>query len=274
MKISAASVLLALFVSALPLSAHDHWIEPTRFRALPGERIDLTLCVGYPSQFEAQIRDPRRIVAFQSLGPNGARPMPGVDGKSPAGIFRTNDAGLYWLTYQSNDAFVEIASEKYAQYLKDEGLEDVLREREQRGESALPGRDSYARFDKALVRIGDAPADGFDRVLGLPIELVPETNPFTWERNQELVVRLELDGQPRAGQQVKLMHLAVPFTILLARTDEQGRARFTPELAGAWVASTVHQRRATPEQKLEGDWQGRWASLSFELGAGTPLVAH
>ncbi|MSR61373.1 MAG: DUF4198 domain-containing protein [Planctomycetes bacterium] len=274
MKISPAAVLLALFASALPLSAHDHWLAPTHFRGAPGERLDLTLCVGHPSQYELQIRDPRRSVRFESVGPKGAKPVPGVDGKSPAGIFRPADAGLYWITYQSDHAFVEIAPEKYAQYLKDEGLEEVLHEREQRGENALPGRDSYARFDKALLCIGDVATDGFERALGLPIELVAETNPFTWERQQELVLRLELDGKPRAGQQVKLMRLAAPFTILLARTDERGRARFTPELGGGWVASTVHQRRATPEQKLEGDWEGLWASLSFELGASAPVVAH
>jgi len=274
MKLSPAAVLLALLASALPLSAHDHWLEPTRFRGAPGERLDLTLCVGHPSRFEPQIRDPRRIVRFESLGPKGARALPGVDGRSPAGIFRTSEAGLYWLAYESDHAFVEIEPAKYAQYLRDEGLEEVLREREQRGESALAGRDSYARFDKALVRIGDAADEGFARVLGMPIELVPETNPFTWERGQELVVRLELDGAPRAGQQVKLMRLAAPYTILLARTDEHGRARFTPELGGGWVASTVHQRRARPEQKLEGDWEGLWASLSFELGASAPVVAH
>ncbi len=278
MKLPLPTVLFALLVSALPLSAHDHWVAPASFHAAAGERIDLRLCVGHPSQFEEQIRDPRRIVRFDAvrfdaLGPKGTKAVPGVDGKSPAGIFRTQDTGLHWLVFQSNYAFVEIEPAKYAQYLKDEGLEEIQGERERRDESALPGRDSYARFDKALVCIGDAPASGFERALGMPIELVPETNPFTWTSGAELVLRLELDGKPRAGQQVKLMHLTAPFTILLARTDEQGRVRFQPEETGGWVASTVYQRRASAEQKLEGDWEGLWASLALELGSATPPVA-
>jgi hypothetical protein len=70
------------------------------------------------------------------------------------------------------------------------------------------------------------------------------------------------------------MALSAPFTITLARTDEHGRARFTPARPGPWLASTVHQRRATPEQALEGDWEGLWASLSFELGSAEPRAAH
>src|SRR5262249_18742416 len=158
-------------------------------------------------------------------------------------LYRPRDAGLNVIVFQSDHSFVEIEPAKYAEYLKVEGLDEVQAERERRGETAQPGRDSFQRFDKTFVRVGDAEPAGFERAVGLPIELVPETNPFTWTGG-ELVLRLELDGKPRANQQVKLMHLSAPFKILLARTDADGRARFTPEERGGWVASTVYQHRA------------------------------
>src|SRR5436190_3042989 len=131
------ALFLALLTSALPLSAHDHWIAPTSFHPALGERVDLRLCVGYPSQFEEQIRDPRRIVRFDDIGLSAKGPagraIPGIDGKSPAGIFRSKEEGLHCLVFQSNDSFVEIAPEKYALYLKEEGLDDVLLESENRG---------------------------------------------------------------------------------------------------------------------------------------------
>jgi uncharacterized GH25 family protein len=256
-----------LIAVALPLAAHDHWIAPSSFHPAVGGRLDLRLCVGHPSQFEEQLRDPRRAVRFEMLGPSGTKPILGLDGRSPAGFFTTREAGLLTLVYQSNHAFVEIEPAKYGEYLKVEGLEEVQAERERRGETGLPGRDSYLRCDKALVRVGDGSMAGSERVLGLPIELVLETAPSSWSAGQELTLRLEFEQQPRANQQVKLMRLDAPYTILLARTDEHGRARFTPESRGAFVASAVHQRRAAPEQGLEGDWEGFWASLSFELPA-------
>lgn len=65
---------------------------------------------------------------------------------------------------------------------------------------------------------------------------------------QELTLRLEFEEQPLARRQVKLMRLAVPHTIVLARTDEHGRARFTPESAGAFVAL----ERNVPDSVLPG----------------------
>ncbi len=267
------ALLGVLLASAAPLAAHDHWIAPSTFEAPSGERVDLRLCVGHPSQFEEAIRDPLHIVRFQALGPSGTRPVPGVDGRSPAGIFRTKDEGLHVLVFQSDHALVEIEPAKYAEFLRAEGLDDVQSERERRGETGLPGRDSYARFDKALVRVGTGSSAGFDRVVGLPLELVLETDPFVWKPGEKLVLRLELEGRSLANRQVKLMRLSAPFKILLARTDDAGRVRFAVEEAGGWVASTVHQRRVTPGQELEGDWEGLWASLAFELGDSPDTVA-
>jgi uncharacterized GH25 family protein len=124
------------------------------------------------------------------------------------------------------------------------------------------------------VGAGASASAGFDRVIGLPCELVLETDPMAWNAGGAVVVLLNVEGTPMPDRQVKLMALAAPFTITLARTDEHGRARFTSDRAGPWVASAVHQRRAKPEQKLEGDWEGLWASLSFELGSAEPRPAH
>ena len=276
------ALLGALLGSGTPLCAHDHWIQPSSFHPALGERVDVCLRVGHPGAFEEQIRDPRHFTRFDVLGPAGTKAVPGVDGKAPAGIFRPRDEGLCLLVFQSDHSFVEIEPGKYAEYLKIEALEEIQAERERRGETDRPGRDSFARFDKALVRVGSTgdasgATDGFDRIVGLPLELVLETDPFTWKQGDALVFRLEFEGQPLANRQVKLMRLTAPHTILLARTDGSGHARFTPEDAGGWVASTVHQRRAAPALALEGDWEGLWASYSCEIGssalAGASTVA-
>jgi uncharacterized GH25 family protein len=256
----AAAVLLAG-----PAAAHDHWIEPSSFRPAVGERLDVRLCVGHPGESVEQPRDPRRIVRFELVHEHGAKPLVGLDGRSPAAFLTTRAPGTAWLVYQSNHAFAELEPATYARYLEEEGLDAVRAERERRGESAQPGRDSYLRCDKALVRIGDAPPTDFARVLGLPIELVLETDPLDAHAG-ELALRLERAGAPLADHQVKWMRLEAPHTIQLARTGADGRVRF-PRASGRFVASAVHQRRARPEQGLEGDWEGLWASLALEVPA-------
>ena len=270
-----ARALLALLLLAAPLRAHDHWIEPSTFHPAAGERVDLHLCVGHPGASEDQLRDPRHFVRFEAFGALGSQPVLGLDGKAPAGLLRAKQPGAVLVAFQSDHALVELDPSKYAAFLAQEGLADVQAERERRAETALPGRDSYARFDKALVVAGEGGSTaGFDRVVGMPLELVLETDPAAWRPGGALVLRLEFGGEPLADRQIKLVGLAAPHRTVLARTDAAGRARFDPPDAGAWCAFAVHQRRATSEQHLEGDWEGFWASFAFELGSASSAIAQ
>jgi uncharacterized GH25 family protein len=263
----AAALLAALLVGA-PAASHDHWLAPSSFRPGLGERVDLELRVGHPQEFERLPRDPLRIVRFETVAPGGERAqVPGFDARSPAGLFKAKVPGAHLLVYQSNHSFVEIEADAYAAFLREEGLEDVLAERARRGEQALPGRDSYARFDKLLLRAADGPGVGFERVAGLPLELVLETDPAAWTPLAPVRLRLELDGTPLEGRQVRLVRLTAPHLLLLARTDADGRVELRPERAGPVAAFAVHQRRARPEQGLPGDWESLWASFAFELGS-------
>jgi len=261
-------VLGACLLASLA-AAHDHWIAPSSFRPEPGTRVDLELRIGHADAPELQVRDPRRIVRFESFAATGdGVAVLGLDGKSPAGLWKPKASGTWLVAYQSNHAYVELEPEKYAEYLRLEGLDDIAAERARRGELEQPGRDSYARFDKCLLTVGaEASPAGFERVLGLPLELVLERDPRLLAPGEELVARLLLDGQPLAKRQIKLTALTAPHTLTLARTDAEGRVRFTDPRPGPYALFTVHQRRIEPGQDLPGDWEGLFASISFELGA-------
>ncbi len=267
-RTGSAAALLALLLLCAPLAAHDHWIAPASFRPAVGARVELALRVGHPQQFEEQVRDPRRSLRFECFAPGAthAQPVPGLDGRSPAGLFKAKVPGAHLVVYQSDHAFVEIEPAAYAAFLREEGLLDVLAERERRGESAQPGRDSYARFDKALLCAAGGPSAGFERVAGLPLELVLESDPGAWRPGEPVRLRLALDGAPLEGRQVRLVRLVAPHLVFLAHTDAAGRAELRPERGGPVAAFAVHQRRTRPEQGLSGDWEGLWASFAFELG--------
>jgi uncharacterized GH25 family protein len=261
--------LLGAWFLATLASAHDHWIAPSSFAPVAGARVDVELRIGHADSPELQVRDPRRIVRFESFRGLAGEPgkVLGLDGKSPAGLLRLKEAGTYLVAYQSDHAYVELEPAKYAEYLKLEGLDDVAAERVRRGELELPGRDSYARYDKCLVTVGAADPAGFERVLGLPFELVLETDPRALAADDELAVRLLFEGRPLADRQIKLVALSAPHTITLARTDTTGHARFPSPRPGPHALFAVHQRRTTLDQALPGDWQGFFASFSFESGS-------
>jgi uncharacterized GH25 family protein len=254
---------IALVLSLAETAAgHDFWIEPSAYDVPPGTPIEVALYVGDGAQIDEVGRSPELLRRFEAVTARGARPIGGRAGAAPAGIARLVDPGLTRLVYQSGHSFIELPAEKFESYLDDEGLEEISLERQRRGESLAPARESYARSCKSLVRVGDA-GNERDAPVGLPLELVAEDDLALWHDGGSLAFRLLFDGAPLAGRLVKLVHLEDPKLRLLGRSDLDGRVAFSPPRGGPWRVVSVHMQPAPPE--LEGEWESFWASLTFSL---------
>jgi hypothetical protein len=270
-----AALVLAILAPATPALAHDFWIAPASFRPAPGATVPLELRVGEGFSGDPVPRDPRRIVVFDAVGPRGVETaVAGVAGAHPAGILPVPETGLYLIAYESNAAAIELAAEKFEAYLGEEGLQRIVELRRARGESAAPGRERYARCAKALVRtvrtvrtgLPEASQEGgddhFGHRFGMPLELVPEADPYRLQAGADFPVRLLFRGEPLAGALVVALPAADPGAALRARSDAEGRVRFPLDRKGAWLIKAVHMEAASAG--TDADWESWWASLTFE----------
>lgn len=249
---------------ALPLAAHDMWIEPSSFRPPAGSTLEVELRLGDdPAAAERVARNPRRIVRFVVAQGDAIRDVPGFAGRTPAGLLRLEGAGLFVLGFQSHPSAIELAAAPFEAHLAEEGLERVIALRRQRGASGEGGRERFSRHLKSLVAVGPPrPQDG-DRALGLPLELIAEDNPYLLAPGAPLSLRLLFAGEGVAGVLVEAVRPADPAKRLAARTDAEGRVSFPLERAGPWLVTAVHMVEA-PEGS-GADWESFWASLTFEL---------
>jgi uncharacterized GH25 family protein len=267
--LSAAFLLLAI----APLGrAHDFWLEPSSFRAPVGQKLELELLVGERFTGERVLRDEARILSFVAVsGPDAPEKVPGFDGRTPAGILRPKVAGLLLVGYQSDGKPIEIEPGKFESYLREEGLDAAADERKRRGETGTKGREVYARCAKSLIAVqGEAPLTaaqwaGWDRVLGLPLEIVPEVNPCLLAKDAALAVRVLYRGQPLANALVGCMPRQDPAQEVRTRTDAEGRVRFQPRFGGVHLLRVVHMVRAP--DGADHAWESQWASLTFEAPA-------
>ncbi len=254
--------LLLAFVVALSLPAHDFWIEPSVFRPTVGETVSLRFRVGEHFRGDAVPRDPNRIVSFEHYGPDASGPIPGMAGFGPAGLLQLKVPGLHLVGYQSTSSFVQLDAASFELYLREEGLERIIDERKRLGEGGKPGKEFFARCVKSLLKLGEAgPKGGFDRILGFPVELVPERAPYSLTGGSELSVRVLREGKPLRGTLVVAYADADPSQPLRARSDDQGRVDFVLNHAGPWLIKAVQMERI---EEGEADWQSWWASLTFE----------
>jgi uncharacterized GH25 family protein len=260
---TAAAALLLLAASTA--AAHDFWIESTSFRPAVGSTVGVRLIVGQKFRGDTLPRNPAMIARFDFVTEAGAVPIPGRGADDPAGSFRVEAPGLGLIAYRSLESSVSLEAPKFEEYLKEEGLESVIAARAKRGESAKPSRELFSRSAKALVQAGGAGDAGFDRVIGLTLELVPEKNPYAMAAGGDLPVRLLFMGRPLAGALVVALPYDAPENRIAARTDRDGRVVLKLPKGGVWLVKAVHM--VPVEDNPAADWRSIWASLTFEIPA-------
>ena len=219
--------------------AHDFWIEPTTFAPQPGQIVGLRLRVGQDLLGDPVPRDPSLVDRFVA----GGQPVAGRDGADPAGYFRFDSPGLTVVGYQSRPSRVELPPDKFAAYLKEEGLAP-----------RKAGPEIFSRCAKSLVG-----GSGADRALGFTLELIAEANPIA---TRDLPVRLLYQGRPLSGALVVAFNRRNPSAKQSARSDAQGRVRIQIAHPGLWLVKAVHMVAAPVG--VNADWSSYWASLTFE----------
>jgi uncharacterized GH25 family protein len=256
-----ATALVVAGSVAVP--AHDFWIEPSQFQPPPGSRITLRLRVGEHFRGDPVPFRPDTVRSFVIVSESGTRPIGGRLGAEPAAEIDVGEPGIAVVGYRSHPQPVELPAPEFERYLATEGLEAVIRERAARGSSAAPGREIFSRAAKALLAVGGGrPASGFDRALGLTLELIPERSPWTLRTGDELPVVLEYEGRPLAGALVMALH-GSGERLASIRSDAAGRVRVPLSRSGVWMVKAVHMTPAPAG--ANADWESVWASLTFEM---------
>lgn len=255
---------LLFLLSALLLipvvHAHEFWIEPSSFRPAAGAAFDVHLRVGQEFRGDAMIYLPESFERFATVNTRGQKNVEGVPGDDPAARLTIADPGLLLIAYQSTRYSVDMDAATFKQYLAKEGLEHLVPAQRMKDK---PVREVYRRCAKSLLAVGDR-SDNFDfkKPLGMRLEILPLTSPYSLKKGQTLEVQLLYENRPLAGAQIMAMSKSKPKNQLLQRTDHAGRAQFVLPHADVWLLNAVHMIPAPAEAKA--DWESFWASLSFE----------
>lgn len=256
--------VLAMLASSA--SAHDFWLFPSAATANATDSIDVHVCYGTGAAVEELERRTSHIKRFELHTRAGSQTVPGEAGKVPAGQLALASAEdeIVTVVYESHHSSVVLEPRRFENYLAEEGLLDIISDRQRRSESELPGADSFARFAKTLIRIGSG-SEGYDRKLGLLAELTATSDPFVGGTDGQLTFQFSYLDQPKAGARVDLFRLEANKITLVetATTDREGNVAFHTPGLGRWMIAATGMRRAS--YPVEGDWESSWASLSFEV---------
>ena len=117
-------------------------------------------------------------------------------------------------------------------------------------------------YAKAIL-VADAPTDLYQKVVGLPIEIVPEMDPYRLKPGESLPIRMLVRGKPAGNLEIRAASTNVQNgkTRSVGRTGPDGRISI-PAQSGKWRLQTIYMERSS---NRDADWESLWATLTFEV---------
>lgn len=244
--------------------AHEFWLEPVKFLLKINEKVSIHMRVGEDYQGDHSNGTKYKITKLDHYSGNQKKDIRSqVYGDSLSTIdlsFPT--AGTQLIAFNNTSKFIELPGQRFNDYLRSEGLDEVLRSRAQKGDTLKSGREMYQRCVKTLVQVGSKTDDTYAIDTGMRLEIIPGKNPYAANEAGPIKFKVRFDNQPLTNSLVLAWHLVDGQTThTKLRSDKNGEVVFPIAKTGKWMISTVHMI-PTPDFK-DADWQSYWGSYTF-----------
>ena len=257
MKTMTCALLLTV-LGAANLAAHYTYIVPQQFRVASGD----TVVIGFHSGdgFPDSTSILKRLQEPVIHTPQGRLPIGAFkeDGKRLAAAMNVAHTGHIIVTAVNGAAIEDMRPAAFEEYLAEEGLGHIVAARKERGEADKPGKERYTMYAKTILLSG-APGDGYKTAVGLPLEIVPEKDPYRLQAGEALPIRVLLRGAPAPNLEIRATSVAGK-PVVVGTTDAQGRVT-VPVSKGQWRVHTIHMERGAGDV----DWESLWTTLTFEV---------
>jgi dipeptidyl aminopeptidase/acylaminoacyl peptidase/uncharacterized GH25 family protein len=271
------AVLLALVLTGVVAEGHDLWLIPD-FSARPGQTIKIMVNAGNRFPAPSLVTSPDQFVRFDVQGPGTKLSISNARGydKWTEAETALKEPGAYIIALEIKARPVRLDAKEFNEYLKREGLDQVVDARTKAKKDNLEGKELSASFAKSILRLGDKSDPGATRPVGLKLEVVPQVDPAQVRPGEKLPVLVLFDGKPLGGAQVVSVSDYFPIDdeethSFATRTSLQGIAMIPIMNPGNWMVRLVHM---IPSQGGDNDWESFSSSLTFRMPPerGFPLT--
>ncbi|MBO0952848.1 DUF4198 domain-containing protein [Fibrella forsythiae] len=268
---------ISLFVLITVLAnAHEFWLQPDTFFAKPGQVVPIQVLVGEYFNGERSEGKKHRIVEY-SHWVSGTKSDLSLDlreghyGVVPLKIAKL---GTHLIAFANTNKQLSMRADSFLLYLQEEGLDHIIRLRQERGLAQTRSRESYRRCVKTLIQAGGVTASDQTHRLdtGMPLEIIPVQNPYAVAVGAPVDFQVLFEHKPLRNALIRYWNRPAGSTQttpdtkpaglseVQLRTNADGLVRFRLK-KGQNMVSLVHMVPTTDTS--EADWQSFWGSLTF-----------
>jgi uncharacterized GH25 family protein len=260
-KIFLAISLLSVITS---LSAHEFWLSPSKYIYKRTEKLNIRFFVGENFEGQNWNGNKERIQSLKLYygGVNDELSEYITDQPGDSIELTMVDEGTNLISFNSRNSYIEMEASEFNKYLQEDGLSDAIDYRKENNETDSMGREFFQRCSKTLIQVGTKKDNTHLITTGLPIDIIPLTNPYLLKPKDSLKVKVLFRDDPLSNTLVKIWHRINGKTIKTdLTTNEYGEIIFPVSTNGKWMVSLVKMVRL--ESDPAAQWQSYWGSLTW-----------
>lgn len=260
--------IASLLLLSISLLAHDLYLRLDSFFVGVNEKVTIKILNGSFQASDGAVNF-ARLADVSVVAPSGALTHPKEtdftrDDKTSYLHLQPADAGNYLVGLATMTREIDLAAKDFNEYLREDGIPDILAARERNKELDKNIRERYSKYVKTLFQAGKKQSDNYKKVLGYAVEIVPEDNPYKLKPGDTFEFLCLKDGKPLANQFVMTGHddgtnLRIGENL---RTDKKGVGKVKLTGAGKWYVKFI-QMSPLKDPKL--NYESKWATFTFEI---------
>ncbi len=248
---------------ALPLNAHEFWVEPLDFQVAVGGEITLDLKVGQMLEGQSYPYLSHKFGRYQTTDATGVHDLIGDEGDTPSVVYDATAPGLHVISYHALPELLTYDNFRdFVDFLDEEGLSSVAELHRTRRLPDTGFTEKYTRNAKALVQVGSPIEGSTDQATGMDFELVALRNPYLPAVNLPVKL-LWQDVEVPNAQVAVFRRMGDEVTRATYRTNARGIADIPLPGDGIYLLSSVYMEETAEDSGAA--WHSIWASLTFAI---------
>ena len=256
-------------VMLLPVFAHDLFLKLDSFFVKVNDKVAIKILNGSFQNSEGAV-DFARLKDVSVVSPTGTRTNPKeVDFTRVATTSFLNlqptESGNYVVGLSTMPREIDLKAKDFNSYLEEDGIPDTLTQRKLKNELDKDVRERYSKHVKAIFQAGNKQSDNFKTILGYPVEIVAQNNPYALKTGGTVSILCLKDGKSLMNQVVMTGREDASGKLVVGmsvRTNKKGIAKIKIDGTGKWYVKFINMTRIS-DPKVS--YESKWATLTFEI---------
>lgn len=258
---------IILFFILLPMVAtsQPYWWQPSSFYPDPNTLCTISWVQGENFIAKPLVYNREQLVSIDQIEASTQKSVltSWRNGeKEQIGITPVAEGNLL-LVAETVPVLHELSADAFNIFLKEYGLDEIYFKRETAGKLQAPGKQLQSHHVKLLMQVGNQHTDVFKKTTGLPLEIIPENNPYELKAGEMMRYKILYNGKPLFGARVKVWNRKDNRTTLQnIYTEKDGTMETRISAGGVWMVSVVH---LVPTAEKQAEYRSYWSGLVFGL---------